>query len=86
MRETELQNHLDQGWEVPASNFAGAGCDRNYYVVSWQNDALAEAAGELSTQLGFKRVLIVVPNYQGGRDAVNGFRRSNHSRLSNVSH
>jgi branched-chain amino acid transport system substrate-binding protein len=57
------------------SNFAGRECNRNYYVVSWQNDSLHESAGELSNQLGYRRMFILAPNYQAGRDALTGFKR-----------
>jgi branched-chain amino acid transport system substrate-binding protein len=57
------------------SNFAGRECHRNYYVVSWQNDSLHESAGELSNQLGYRRMSILAPNYQAGRDALTGFKR-----------
>jgi branched-chain amino acid transport system substrate-binding protein len=57
------------------SNFAGRECHRNYYVVSWQNDSLHESAGELANQLGYRRMFILAPNYQAGRDALTGFKR-----------
>lgn len=57
------------------SNFAGRECNRNYYVVSWQNDSLHESAGELANQLGYRRMFILAPNYQAGRDALTGFKR-----------
>lgn len=57
------------------SNFAGRECHRNYYVMSWQNDNLHESAGELANRLGYRRMFILAPNYQAGRDALAGFRR-----------
>jgi branched-chain amino acid transport system substrate-binding protein len=57
------------------STFAGKGCNANYFVVSWQNDSLHEAAGELANQLGYKSVYLVAANYQAGKDALEGFRR-----------
>ena len=47
----------------------------NYFVVSWQNDSLHEAAGELANQLGYKSVYLVAANYQAGKDALEGFQR-----------
>ncbi|MCB9945664.1 MAG: ABC transporter substrate-binding protein [Geminicoccaceae bacterium] len=58
------------------SNLAGAGCNENYFVVSWQNDALHEAAGAAATKLGFKSAFALAPNYQAGKDAINGFKRT----------
>lgn len=63
------------------SNFAGAQCEANYYVASWQNDSLHEAVGQYATELGFKRVFIIVPNYQAGKDAVAGFKRFYHGEI-----
>ena len=57
------------------SNFAGKECHRNYYVVSWQNDALHESAGQSATDLGYKRAYILAPNYQAGKDSLAGFKR-----------
>jgi branched-chain amino acid transport system substrate-binding protein len=57
------------------SNFAGKECHKNYYVVSWQNDTLHESAGQNATNLGYKRVFILAPNYQAGKDALTGFKR-----------
>ncbi len=57
------------------SNFAGRECHRNYFVVSWQNDNLHESAGALANIFGYRRVFILAPNYQAGRDALAGFRR-----------
>jgi branched-chain amino acid transport system substrate-binding protein len=57
------------------STFAGKGCNANYFVVSWQNDSLHEAAGQLANQLGYKTVYLVAANYQAGKDALEGFRR-----------
>ena len=57
------------------SNCAGRECHRNYFVVSWQNDSLHESAGELANRLGHRRMFILAPNYQAGRDALAGFRR-----------
>ncbi len=57
------------------SNFAGKGCHKNYFVASWQNDTLHESAGQYATNLGYKRMVILAPNYQAGKDALTGFKR-----------
>ena len=54
---------------------AGAQCSPNYFSTSWDNDELHEAGGQLSTDLGYKKMYVMAPNYQAGRDAVNGFKR-----------
>ena len=58
------------------SNFAGRDCNKNYFVVSWQNDALHEAAGQYANNLGYKSAVILAPNYQAGKDALAGFKRT----------
>ena len=57
------------------STFAGKECHENYFVVSWQNDTLHEAAGMGATELGYKKALLLAPNYQAGKDALAGFKR-----------
>jgi branched-chain amino acid transport system substrate-binding protein len=57
------------------SPFAGADCHPNYFVVSWQNDALHEAAGAAAKELGHTRAVALAPNYQAGKDAIEGFKR-----------
>lgn len=57
------------------SNLAGAECHKNYFVASWQNDNLHEATGQVANQRGFKKIAIIVANYQGGKDATTGFKR-----------
>ena len=57
------------------SNFAGKDCNKNYFVVSWQNDNFAEAAGQQANDLGFKKAFILAPNYQAGKDSLAGFKR-----------
>ena len=58
------------------SNFAGAGCNANFFVTSYQNDQVFEAVGAASNKLGYKRVYILVPNYPAGKDAISGFKRT----------
>ena len=58
------------------SNFAGAGCNANFFVTSYQNDQIFEAVGEASNKLGYKRVYVLVPNYPAGKDAIAGFKRT----------
>lgn len=58
------------------SIFAGEKCDPNYFVASYQNDAFHTAGGLAANELGFKRVVALAPNYQAGRDAIAGFKRT----------
>lgn len=57
------------------SGLAGAACNKNYFVVSWQNDALHEATGVAAKKLGYKTAVALAPNYQAGKDAIAGFKR-----------
>ena len=57
------------------SGFAGKGCNKDYFVISWQNDSLHESAGQYATNLGYKKAFILAPNYQAGKDALSGFKR-----------
>jgi len=58
------------------SPFAGAKCDKNYFVASFENTAMHAAAGVAVNELGYKNVALVAPNYQAGRDALEGFKRT----------
>lgn len=57
------------------SNFAGKECHKNYFVVSWQNDNLHETTGMLANNLQYKKLFLLAPNYQAGKDAIAGFKR-----------
>ncbi len=57
------------------SQYAGEQCNPYFFNVAWQNDNLHEAVGKYVQDKGFKNVVIVTPNYPGGKDAVSGFKR-----------
>src|SRR5574343_905993 len=57
------------------SQYAGEQGNAFFFNVAWQNDNLHEAVGKVVQDKGFKNVLIVTPNYPGGKDAVSGFKR-----------
>lgn len=59
-----------------ASSFAGAACNANFFVTSYQNDQNFETLGKVATDKGYKRVYAMVPNYQAGKDALAGFKRA----------
>lgn len=54
---------------------AGAQCTPFSYVVSWQNDSQAEGMGKYATDKGIKKVVLMAPNYQSGKDQLAGFKR-----------
>ena len=57
------------------SNFAGAQCNPNFYVTSYQNDQNHEVLGKYAQDKGFKKLFLMAPNYQAGRDALAGVKR-----------
>jgi branched-chain amino acid transport system substrate-binding protein len=57
------------------SPIAGAQCSPFFFSASWQNDGAHEAMGKHVNDKGFKRVYIMAPNYQAGKDALAGFKR-----------
>ena len=54
---------------------AGKQCNGGFFFASWQNDNQAEVVGQFATDRGYRNVYIIVPNYQSGRDQVEGFKR-----------
>ena len=57
------------------SVFAGKGCNPNFFVTSYQNDQVHEVLGKVAQDRGYKRVYLLAPNYQAGRDSMAGFKR-----------
>jgi branched-chain amino acid transport system substrate-binding protein len=57
------------------SPLAGAGCLPNLFTVSWQNDQTHEAMGKYLQDKGIKRLYLMAPNYQAGKDALAGVKR-----------
>ncbi|WP_425099291.1 ABC transporter substrate-binding protein [Tropicibacter sp. S64] len=64
------------------AQLAGAGCNANYFAISYQNDNLHEGAGAYATQAGFKNTFILAPNYPAGKDSLTGFKRFYEGALS----
>jgi branched-chain amino acid transport system substrate-binding protein len=56
------------------SSYAGKNCNPYFYVTSYQNDQVHEILGKVAQDRGYKRVYIMVPNYQAGKDSVAGFK------------
>ena len=57
------------------SQYAGEQCNPYFFNVAWQNDNLHEAIGKHVNDKGFGNVVLVAPNYPGGKDAMAGFKR-----------
>ena len=56
------------------STFAGKECNPNLFVTSYQNDQVHEVLGQYAQDSGIKKVIVIVPNYQAGKDAAAGFK------------
>lgn len=63
------------GANAGPSPIAGKGCSPYFFSTSWQNDQNHEVMGKYATQKGYKRVVVMAPNYQAGKDAIAGFKR-----------
>ena len=57
------------------SSYAGKQCHPNFFVTSYQNDQNHEVLGKYAQEKGMKRVFLMAPNYQAGKDALAGFKR-----------
>jgi branched-chain amino acid transport system substrate-binding protein len=57
------------------SPLAGKQCNPYFFVASWPNDAYHEAAGQHATNKGYKSAYLIAPNYQAGKDSLEGFKR-----------
>ncbi|MCI2811247.1 ABC transporter substrate-binding protein [Eoetvoesiella caeni] len=60
------------GGPAPA---AGAECSPYLFMTSWQNDMQSEVVGKYASEQGYKKVIAMAPNYQAGKDYINGFKR-----------
>src|SRR5580700_2722993 len=56
------------------SSYAGKECNPLFFVTSYQNDQVHEILGKVAQDRGYKRVFLLVPNYQAGRDSAAGFK------------
>lgn len=58
------------------STFAGKNCNPYFFVTSYQNNQNAEVSGMIANEEGFEKVVLMVPNYQAGRDNVAGYKQT----------
>ena len=56
------------------SQLAGKQCSPWFYATAWQNDQPHEAMGAHLQASGVKKVYLVAPNYNAGKDAIRGFK------------
>ena len=57
------------------STFAGRNCNPYFFVTSYQNNQNFEALGKYAEEQGFKNVFMMSPNYQAGKDSIEGFKK-----------
>ncbi len=63
------------GTNAGPSPLAGKLCSPFQYIVSFQVDALTESVGKYAADRGYKKVFLLAPNYQAGKDMLGGFKR-----------
>jgi branched-chain amino acid transport system substrate-binding protein len=56
------------------SSYAGKDCSPYFFVTSYQNDQVHQILGKVAQDRGYKKMYLMVPNYQAGRDSVAGFK------------
>lgn len=57
------------------SQYAGANCSPYFFGTAYQNDQFHEAAGKYAMERGYKKMVLIAPNYPAGRDGLTGFKR-----------
>lgn len=58
------------------STFAGKNCNPYFFATSYQNNQNAEVSGMVANEEGYQNVFTMVPNYQAGRDNIEGFKQT----------
>lgn len=56
-------------------DYAAEKCNPNFFALAWQNEDIPAAMGKFATEKGYKRVAMIAPNYPGGRESLEGFKR-----------
>ncbi|MBR0671802.1 ABC transporter substrate-binding protein [Neoroseomonas soli] len=56
------------------STFAGRGCNPFFFTTSYNNDQVHAVMGQVAQDNNYRRVFLMTPNYQAGRDAMAGFK------------
>ena len=57
------------------SPLAGKACSPYFFATSYQNDQNHQVGGKVAEQRGYKKVYLLAPNYQAGKDSIAGFKR-----------
>ncbi len=62
------------GPNTSPNEYAGKNCQVNYFVTGWDEN-LHASAGVLANELGMKRLFVMAPNYQAGKQVVAAVKR-----------
>lgn len=57
-----------------SSALAGKACSPYFFSTSYQNDQVHQVSGKIAQERGYKRVYLIAPNYQAGKDSISGFK------------
>ncbi len=71
----EAETFLISGNAGP-SPLAGKACSQYFFSASYQNDQNHETMGAYAQSKGYKKVVLMTPNYQAGKDSMAGFKRA----------
>ncbi len=63
------------GTNAGPSPLAGKNCSPWFFSTAWQNDQNHEVMGKYAQDAGYKRLVLIAPNYQAGKDSMAGFKR-----------
>src|SRR5437899_12914617 len=64
------------------SSYAGKECSPFFYVTSYQNDQVHEILGKAAQDRCYKRVYVLVPNYQAGKASAAGLKVHSKGEIS----
>jgi len=56
-------------------DYAGEKCDPYFFATAWENEDIPSAMGQFANDKGYKRIAVIAPNYPGGRESLDGFKR-----------
>lgn len=65
------------------STLAGRNCSPYFFSTSYQNNQNFEVLGQHAQEQGIEKVFMMTPNYQAGRDAMEGFKKYYKGEITN---
>ena len=57
-------------------DYAAEKCNPYFFAVAWQNEDIPAAMGKFVSERGFGKIALIAPNYPGGRETLDGFKRT----------